>query len=163
MTPVQLREGNFERECVEEVCSTEEFHEVYDDFFASTKKLSKFQKCVKANPHSDTRTRASKNYLRECFYREDINKTGFQTDSTKPRCDWLMLSESFSHWLRAPSSQNQSENPPKSFCQGKPNGNYADPNNPKGFIQCHQNGQTTFTQCGTGLVYDKNNGICNWS
>ena len=122
-TALKLREGNFERECVEEVCSVEEFHEVYDDFFASTKKLTKFQKCVKANPHSDTRTKASKNYLRECFYREDINK---------------------------------------SFCQGKPNGNYADPTNPKGFIQCHQNGQTTFTQCGTGLVWDSNNGICNW-
>ena len=120
----KLREGNFERECVEEVCSAEEFHEVYDDFFASTKKLSKFNTCVKDNPHSDTRTKASKKYLRECFYREDIGN--------------------------------------KSFCLGKPNGNYADPTNPKGFIQCHQNGQTTFNQCGNGLVWDNNRGICNW-
>jgi len=120
----ELREGNFERECVEEVCSAEEFHEVYDDIFASTKKLSKFKTCLKANPHSDTRTNSSKDYLRECFYREDIDS--------------------------------------KTFCQGKPNGNYADPKNPKGFIQCHQNGQTTFTQCTIGLVWDNNRGICNW-
>ena len=37
---------------------------------------------------------------------------GFQTDSSKPRYDWLTLSQTFPHWLRAPSSQNQFENPP---------------------------------------------------
>ena len=37
--------------------------------------------------------------------------TGFQTDNWKPRCDWLALSHSFPHWLRAPSTQNQFENP----------------------------------------------------
>ena len=42
-----------------------------------------------------------------------ITRTGIQTDSLKPRCDWLTLSRMFSRWLRAPSSQKQFENPPQ--------------------------------------------------
>ena len=41
-------------------------------------------------------------------------ETGFQTDSSEPRCDWPTFSQSFPDWLRAPFSQNQLEIPPQS-------------------------------------------------
>ena len=40
-----------------------------------------------------------------------VAQTGFQTDASKPRCDWLALSQSCSDWLRASSSQNQFGSP----------------------------------------------------
>ena len=40
-------------------------------------------------------------------------RSGFQTDTSKLRCDWLAISRSWLHWLRAPSSQKQFENPPQ--------------------------------------------------
>ena len=39
-------------------------------------------------------------------------ETGFQTDTPKPRSDWLTLYQSFPYWPRAISSQSQFENPP---------------------------------------------------
>ena len=41
------------------------------------------------------------------------NKTGFQTDTLKPLCDWLTVTKSIADWLRAPSSWNQLKNPLK--------------------------------------------------
>ena len=63
---------NFERECIEESCENEEFHEVYDDWFSSTKKLKKFKLCISSNDGLDLRSAEGKRYLRECFFRETI-------------------------------------------------------------------------------------------
>lgn len=41
-----------------------------------------------------------------------------------------------------------------SFCVGKSDGNYVNPNNPHSFYQCHQNGATVFQPCPSGTVYD---------
>ena len=46
---------------------------------------------------------------------EGTAKTEFQADTSKPRCDWLKLSQSWPDWPRALSSQNQFGNPPKLF------------------------------------------------
>ena len=42
-----------------------------------------------------------------------IAQMRFQTETGKPHGDWLALSPSFSTWLRAPSSQNKCEDPPR--------------------------------------------------
>ncbi|KAI9563429.1 hypothetical protein GHT06_010892 [Daphnia sinensis] len=41
-----------------------------------------------------------------------------------------------------------------SFCFGKRDGNYVNPNNPHSFYQCHQNGATVFQLCPSGTIYD---------
>ena len=63
---------SFERECIEESCANEEFHEVYDDWFSSTKKLKKFHSCISSNDGLDLRSVEGKRFLRQCFFREDI-------------------------------------------------------------------------------------------
>ena len=46
----------------------------------------------------------------------EVYRTGFQTDTSKSRCDWLRLSQSHPHCrFRALSNQNQFENPPELF------------------------------------------------
>ena len=47
-----------------------------------------------------------------------FTQTCFQTDASKPRCDWLTISQSFPHWLRAPSGQNEFEDPKVSYGVG---------------------------------------------
>ena len=76
---------NFERECIEESCENEEFHEVYDDWFSSTKKLKKFKLCISSNNGLDLRSAEGKRYLRQCFFRETIQNdgvVGFCNDKT---------------------------------------------------------------------------------
>ena len=48
-----------------------------------------------------------------------------------------------------------------SFCQGRPNGHYVNPDSCTSFIQCSNNIAYT-TQCSSGLYYNPDPQICDW-
>ncbi|XP_058158931.1 acidic mammalian chitinase-like [Dasypus novemcinctus] len=51
--------------------------------------------------------------------------------------------------------------PPSTFCEGKPDGIYADPEDPSRFFECVY-GNTVVKRCVEGLVFDESCKCCNW-
>lgn len=59
--------GDLERECIEESCDDQEFHEVYDDRTISEPKYSKYLDCLNYINKSQRSTEAGKEQLRGCI------------------------------------------------------------------------------------------------
>merc|ERR1712168_292433 len=58
--------GDLERECIEESCDDQEFHEVYDDLSISEPKYIKYLDCLNYINKSDRQTAKGKDLLRGC-------------------------------------------------------------------------------------------------
>ncbi|XP_039605054.1 chitin-binding domain protein cbd-1-like isoform X1 [Polypterus senegalus] len=69
-------------------------------------------------------------------------------NAAQDRCDW-------------PSSGGPSVTPKPNFCTGKPDGNYANPNDPHSFISC-SGGIEHIMQCPANLVYNAAKDQCDW-
>jgi len=59
--------GDLERECIEESCDDQEFHEVYDDMTISEPKYIKYLDCLNYINKSQRSTEAGKELLRGCI------------------------------------------------------------------------------------------------
>merc|ERR1712113_27934 len=74
----ESKSGNLERECIEENCTPEEFHEVYDDRALSNSMLEDYINCVAINSIGDSSDIDS---LRSCI--EQIGQSQKMETSTR--------------------------------------------------------------------------------
>uniref|UniRef100_A0A8C4RU87 Prothrombin n=1 Tax=Erpetoichthys calabaricus TaxID=27687 RepID=A0A8C4RU87_ERPCA len=94
----ELKKGNLERECVEEICNFEETREVFED---STKTVSK-AKCKGDKGNKNVRIKEDVNKLRECLNRDECargNGTNYEgkVSITKSGRDCQYWSSNFPH------------------------------------------------------------------